>query len=175
VDNHIKALLERKWSEIAPRDDPTSSRPGIVWLHRVSPPFPSHWPPALTSVLICYAFAEGHDLGGGLVDAVHISGPWARIEEPVQPASPPRLELIATAIASVGVQGVRPLKQKKLQAGLDVEPAAALLEIARVGMRDSEKMSALRKQYRGRCDGNAVFADQIRGRHQAFFDGVHGG
>src|SRR5512139_1264276 len=62
MTSDFKMLLDAQWKNIEPvvpikpGEDPGL---GVFWRYRISPPFPSHWPPDGSLKLIYYVYAAG--------------------------------------------------------------------------------------------------------------------
>lgn len=105
--------LETHWSRLARAARVVD--PLVAWALRLTPPLPAEWP-RRTSTLLVYAYAEGIDMSGALLDGVRVAAPWA-VPRKNEPGPEPHAQLLAPALRPIGVQGVRSLRPGELASG----------------------------------------------------------
>ncbi len=110
----MKSIIDPEWEELKPNPVPQSNEsPKKWWMYCISPPFPSIWPPNPTLALNHYIYPQGHDFTRGLVDAVYMGAPWARVEVDVEGSFSPGFKLLSDKIKEIGIQGIRPLSEEE--------------------------------------------------------------
>jgi hypothetical protein len=86
--------------------------PGIAWQYYVTPAFPVNWPTLVADARVYYVYAQGPDIGSGLVDGIRVAKPWATIRE--EPGGKQNFEILAAKLEIAGIQGVRPLSPAEI-------------------------------------------------------------
>lgn len=169
VSEAFKSILDARWSKLSVPKSPPSDRPGVSWSWRLSPPFPSEWPPRKESRFIYYAFAEGFDLN--IMDGVRIGALWAKLEVPVSGDTPPVLTSLLDAVKELGVQGVRPLSAEEMAKSGGSEPIeSALGDLMAHPDQACDTRERISAYYCFWSRNNGVISEAIRPRHEKFFD-----
>jgi hypothetical protein len=174
MSDSFKALLDAGWSELSVPASPPGERPGVSWSWRLSPPFPSEWPPREESRIVYYAFAEGFDLS--VMDGVRVGAPWLRLEVPVSGHAPPVLIPMRGSVEELGIQGVRPLSAAEVAESGGSESIGTLLGslMARPGEPGDARVR-LSACYGFWTRNNGVIAQAIAPLYRDFFDWLKGG
>ncbi len=175
LTDKMKSLLDPEWEKLKPNPVPrTNEPPKKWWMYYISPPFPSGWPPNPNLTLYYYIYAQGHDFSRGLVDAVYIGAPWARVEVDVKREISPKFKLLSNKIKEIGIQGVRPINQEEAVVFGRAESVEAFLgNLAALPDEKDNSVSELRKYYCSWLKVNGVIAPEIRSSHRAFFKWLH--
>ncbi len=114
--------------------------------------------------------AQGFDFTHGLVDAVYISAPWARVEVDFKRGISPKFKLLSSKIKEIGIQGVRPINQGEAAIFGKKESVEAFLgNLTALPNEKENPVSELRKYYCSWLKLNGVMAPEIRSSHEAFF------
>nr|MCZ7662870.1 hypothetical protein [Thermoleophilia bacterium] len=166
-----RAQLEALWEKL----QRSERRPTLRWSYTLTPPFPGDWPPRPNTHLLFYAYAQGHDMTGGLHDGVHIAGPWARIEERAADRDRARIKILSRDLNHIGVQGVSPISREELLAVRE-EPIRPLLASLMQPATDppAATLGRVRSFYRTWIRENGVIAERLRPFHPAVFEWVAG-
>ncbi|UFN50449.1 hypothetical protein LPC08_07480 [Roseomonas sp. OT10] len=152
------ALLDQAWRSLPPE---SRGR----WQPLLSPPFPARWPPAGRGAVAYEAYAVR--IEPGLVDAVRIARPWARVE--AAPGGPPRL-LPSGTPEPLGIQGVRPIRPDDATAPpADPRLATLLASLDALPPEGSEAALVLRRAYCGWRKFNGVIAAVLAEASATFF------
>ena len=166
-----RAQLEVLWERL----QRSERRPTVGWSYSLTPPFPGDWFPRARTRPLFYAFAQGHDMSGGLRDGVYIAGPWARIEERAADRDGARVKVLSRDLDPIGVQGVSPISREELLATRG-EPIQRLLESLIQAATDppAATLGRVRTFYRAWIRENGVMAEGLRPFHPALFEWVAG-
>jgi hypothetical protein len=135
---------------------------GRGWSARVTPPLPSVWPPDGRAGLVAYAYAAR--FSPGLSDGEKTAGTWARVV--LEDGAPVVKDV--TPLRPLGVQGGRPLQDGELEIARSDQAAIAELEAAARGKKLPDA-PLVRKYYCFWRSTNGVIAEDLEGRHAAFF------
>lgn len=167
----MKSLLDPEWEKLKPNPVPQSNEvPNKWWMYYISPPFPSIWPPKPNLRLYYYAYAQGLDFTGGLVDAVYIAASWARVKLDIKGNKSPELERLSNRIEEIGIQGIRPLSEEEMAIFEKGASAQAFLgNLTTLPDRKEQSVSELIDYYCTWLRLNAAIASDIRSFHEAFF------
>ena len=171
MKDRLEALIGREWESISGDAGSAPEGPGrVVWKYRVSPAFPSEWPPGPTARLYYYAYAYGLELGGSFSDAELVAAPWAKVETRPGGETPLTLVRLFGEIRELGPQGVRPLTEDESA----IFRRWGLVDSYLASLRAPPDESApetqhLRNFFCAWLDFNSVIAAQIRPRHEPFF------
>jgi hypothetical protein len=169
IDMRISVSLDAEWKKLNPNSaSPPGGPPGRWWTYKISPPFPSVWPPTPDLTLYYYVYANGRDFSGGLVDGVYIAAPWARVEVDLKKSTDPKLEILSTKIKEIGMQGVRPLSEEEAAVYKLGETAEAYLgSLTHLPDARDRKVFDLRKYYCAWCRDSGV-TEEISPLHEGF-------
>ena len=168
-DQPFKELLDAQWNSLEKPGSP-GAVPTVVWSCRVSPPFPSKWPPESKRSFHYYVYAYGLDLQRGLADAVFMAAPWAQVEVACQKGIPPKVEILSKRIREIGIHGVRPLsaKEKEIydrQKGIE----SYFFSLDEMPAETRQETRWLKQYYRTWVGNNGVLTPEIQSRHKSFF------
>ena len=161
-------LLDGEWKKLQASGGPVL--PSTAWSYRVSPPFPSEWPPSPRLALVHYVYAEGLALDGSLVDAVRVAAPWAKVVVDMRGGSGPKFKRLVSKLRLIGTQGVRPLDPDEaivFKYQQSVEDNLGLLD--RLPEDDMLGISQLRRFFCLWLSQHSVLAPEIRAQHEKFF------
>ena len=165
----LKPVLDQKWKELA--KTVRSLKPenkAESWDYRISVPFPENWPPVPGNGLIYYAVPYGLNLRN-LADAEYVGAPWARIT--ISPGRSPQIKYLATKIARLDRQGVRPLFAKEIEIFDSREAViASLSKLTALPDPASLETKRIRDFYCLWISVNGVLAGQLAKDHKSFFD-----
>ncbi len=168
----MKPVIDSEWEKLKPNPIPPSDQPPKKWwMYSISPSFPSIWPPNPNSTLYHYIYAQGHDFTLGLVDAVYIGAPWARVELDIKGKKPPGFKSLSSKLKELGIQGVRPLNQEETAIfEKEVSVEAFLGSLASLPDEKEKSVSELRKYYCCWLKLNGAIAQEINPFHPEFFE-----
>ncbi len=96
----VQPLLDAEWKNLG------ASSPDVSWDSNVSPAFPADWPAESAGQLFYYAYPVGRDHRSH--DALHVLGPWARVEVAEGSGEGPKLTPFQTRIVPGRVAHLRP-------------------------------------------------------------------
>jgi len=168
----FKTLLDAQWKNIEPvvpirpGEDPGL---GVFWRYRISPPFPSHWPPDVSLQFIYYVYAAGVS-PRRLIDGEYVAAPWARVEVDPRGMGGPKFRPLSEKLREIGIQGVRPLAQE--EAVIFQKEAAAeayLATLTSLTDQNEKDVHMLRQYFCTWCQFNGHVVREIRLAHEQFF------
>ena len=168
----FKDLLDAQWKNvkpivpIRPGEDPGL---GVFWEYRISPPFPSHWPPDGSLKLIYYIYAAGLS-PRALVDGEYVAAPWGRVEVDPRGTGGPKFRHLSEKLREIGIQGVRPLTQE--EAAIFQKKAAAeayLATLTSLTDKIEKDVRMLRQYFCTWWQFNSHIVKEIRPAHEQFF------
>ncbi len=172
MSDDFGALLDAHWEKvkpvvaIKPEEDPGLS---VFWQYRISPPFPSHWPPDASSQLIYYVYAGGLS-PRSLVDGEYVAAPWGRVEVDRKRKNHPKFILLTGTIKEIGIQGVRPLNEEETATYKSRESAEAFLaNLTALPDKKDKSAAELRRYYRMWAKFNGAIIPELRSLHKGFF------
>ncbi len=172
MSDDFRALLDAQWEKvepvvsIKPGEDPGLS---VFWDYRISPPFPSHWPPDANSQIIYYVYAGGLS-PRSLVDGEYVAAPWGRIEVDRKGKDCLKFILLTSKIKEIGIQGVRPLNEEETATYKSRESAEAFLtNLTALPDKKDKSAAELKKYYCMWAKFNGVIFPELRPLHKAFF------
>jgi len=169
-DQPFKELLDAQWENLEKPGSP-GAVPTVLWSYRVSPPFPSKWPPESKRSFHYYVYGYGFDLKRGLADAVLMAAPWAKVEVVCQRGIPLKVEVLSKRIREIGIQGVRPLSAEEIKVydrRKEMEDYFFSLDAMPTETRQETRW--LKQYYRTWVGGNGVLVQEIQYRHKSFFE-----
>ena len=168
----FRALLDAQWEKVKPAitlkagEDPGLS---VFWQYRISPPFPSRWPPDASLQLIYYVYAGGLS-PRSLVDGEYVAAPWGRVEVDRKGKNSPKFILFNNKIKEIGIQGVRPLNIEEKAAYENRESAEAFLaNLTALPDKKDKSAAELRRYYCMWAKFNGAIIPELRSLHEAFF------
>lgn len=172
MTSDFKTLLDAQWKNIEPvipirlGEDPGL---GVFWEYRISPPFPSHWPPDGSLPLIYYVYAAGLS-PRRLVDGEYVAAPWGRVEVDPRKAGGPKFRRLSEKLREIGIQGVRPLTPEEV-AIFQKEAAAEayLATLTSLTDKNDKDVGVLRQYFCTWCQFNGHIVREIRLAHEQFF------
>jgi hypothetical protein len=161
----VKAMAEQAWKASVGTERGNPADAGFIfWDGRLSDPLPMTWPP-VEPTFAFYAFARGMN-PMTLRDGEYVGPTWARITWSAR-SRKMELTLLDTRLTSLGVQGMRPLRQGELEI-LKLQPLEALL-----GPRTKAADAQLAAYYRLQRSLGNIPPEAVRA-HAAFFEGLGG-
>ena len=169
----LKTLLDAQWENVKPivpiRPGEDPRRGGVFWEYRISPPFPSHWPPDVNLQLFYYVYAAG--LGPStLVDGEHVAAPWGRVEMDPRGPGGAKFTRLSEKLREIGIQGVRPLTQEEVAIFKKKTAAQAYLATLTSLTDENEEAVRMLQQYFCKwCQFNGGIVAEIRSAHKQFF------
>jgi len=160
-DKHVKDVPDRRSGKVWPID----------WYLRITPPFPTDWPPQQPRSVTYYAYAEYQELfmHGPVLSR---SAPWAKVL--LNEGMPANKEILATALGpEVHGEGSVPinreLARRKSQIIQDGEGYLSNFVSWTDIPDDDAKVKAIREYYCQWVLTNRT-ADLIKENHRAFFE-----
>ena len=172
MTSNFKTLVDVQWKKIEPA---VSIRPGedpalgVFWRYRISPPFPSRWPPDGSLQLIYYAYAAGLS-PRRLVDGEYVAAPWGRVEVDPRGSGEPKFRRLSEKLREIGIQGVRPLTPEEMAIFQKEASAEAYLATVTSLTDTNEKdLRMLRDYFCMWCQFNGHIVREIRPAHEKFF------
>jgi hypothetical protein len=168
----FKALLDAQWEKVKPavtikRGEDPGLR--VFWQYRISPPFPSCWPPDASLQLIYYVYAGGLS-PSSLVDGEYVAAPWGRVEVDRKGKNSPQFILLTSKIKEIGIQGVRPLREEEKATYENRESAEAFLaNLTALPDKNDKSAVELRRYYCMWAKFNGAMIPELRSLHKGFF------
>jgi len=172
IAHDIDALVNEEWERM-PGTIISGAQPSekpIVWMSRVTPPFPLSWPPNGDGKVVYYAYA--YRIDDSLKDGEYIAAPWAKVLVGPGQSSPGTLENLSFVLKEIGDQGVEPINPEEVQAAGSIEKVGGPKLIKTVGQSKigADTATALKKSYCFWQENSGIIAREIQPLHKAFFD-----
>ncbi len=172
MKSDFKELLDAQWKNIKPvvavqpGEDPGR---GVFWEYRISPPFPSHWPPDGSLQLIYYVYAGGSS-PLRLIDGEYVAAPWGRVEVDPRGSGGPKFMSLSKKLKEIGIQGVKPLTKEEA-AFFEKEAAAEayLATLTSLPDENEKDVRMVRQYFCAWFQFNGHIVREIRPAHEQFF------